>query len=104
MNAAVVGWDDLYREWLEREKNLRSDVQRYRFAQYLGRSLHYNSSLSFSRINTIERDSHQFRGVTSIRSHVGEPCKQHHQRDPGNKGPERNCQHHGLGEIPQGGP
>ncbi|PYH67091.1 uncharacterized protein BO88DRAFT_445140 [Aspergillus vadensis CBS 113365] len=82
MNAAVVGWDDLYREWLEREKNLRSDVQRYRFAQYLGRSLHYNSSeirtnsaalrqfdrMLASRVNSIIREIQETRARNEIAS------------------------------------
>jgi hypothetical protein len=57
VKAAVVGWDDLFREWLEREKNLlRNYDERYRFAQYLGRSLHNNPSLSFSQIEIMLRE------------------------------------------------
>lgn len=52
VNAAVVNWDDLFHEWLEREEEiLCKSGQHYQFAQYLCRSLlHYNSSLSFSQI------------------------------------------------------
>ncbi|KAH1300446.1 hypothetical protein KXX47_000617, partial [Aspergillus fumigatus] len=52
VNAAVVNWDDLFQEWLEREEEiLCKSGQHYQFAQYLCRSLlHYNSSLSFSQI------------------------------------------------------
>ncbi|KAF5858492.1 hypothetical protein ETB97_004333 [Aspergillus alliaceus] len=52
VKAAVVGWDDLFERWLEREKNLLpNDDQRYVFAQYLGRSLSNNPSLSLSQVN-----------------------------------------------------
>ncbi|RDH26154.1 hypothetical protein BDQ94DRAFT_164722 [Aspergillus welwitschiae] len=78
----VVGWDDLYREWLERQKNLRSNVQRYRFAQYLGQSLHYNSSeirtnsvalrqfdrMLASRVNSIIREIQETRARNEIAS------------------------------------
>ncbi|KAF7158181.1 hypothetical protein CNMCM5623_002847 [Aspergillus felis] len=57
VKAAVVGWDDLFREWLEREENfLRNDDQRYQFAQYLDLLLHYNPSLSFSQIEIVLRE------------------------------------------------
>ncbi|GFF57101.1 hypothetical protein IFM51744_09092 [Aspergillus udagawae] len=57
VKAAVVGWDDLFEKWLEREKNLLpNDDQRYVFAQYLGRSLFNDPSLSLSQVNIMLRE------------------------------------------------
>jgi hypothetical protein len=57
VKAAVVGWDDLFEKWLEREKKLLpNDGQRYVFAQYLGRSLFNNPSLSLSQVNIMLRE------------------------------------------------
>ncbi|PYH75439.1 hypothetical protein BO82DRAFT_396848 [Aspergillus uvarum CBS 121591] len=52
-NAAVVEWDDLFQEWLERENNLmRNNLQRYQFAFSLALILLYKSPLKpyFSKI------------------------------------------------------
>ncbi|GFG06761.1 hypothetical protein IFM61392_04508 [Aspergillus lentulus] len=57
ISAAIVNWDDLFEEWLEREKTLLpNDGQRYVFAKYLGRSLFYNSSLSLSQVNKLLKE------------------------------------------------
>jgi hypothetical protein len=57
INAAIVGWDDLFQEWLKREKTLlRNDGQRYQFAQYLARSLHSNPPLNISQIEIVLRE------------------------------------------------
>ncbi|GFF60704.1 hypothetical protein IFM51744_10460 [Aspergillus udagawae] len=70
VKAAVVGWDDLFQEWLQREKNLlRDDGQRYRFAQHLGLSLRYNSSLSFSQIEILLREIRS--NSVALRRHDG---------------------------------
>jgi hypothetical protein len=57
INAAIVGWDDLFQEWLEREKALLcNDGQRYQFAQYLARSLHSSPPLNISQIEIVLRE------------------------------------------------
>lgn len=57
INAAIVGWDDLFQEWLKREKTLlRDDGQRYQFAQYLARSLHCSPPLNISQIEIVLRE------------------------------------------------
>jgi hypothetical protein len=57
INAAIVGWDDIFQEWLKREKTLlHDDGQRYRFAQYLARSLYSNPLLSISQIEIVLRE------------------------------------------------
>lgn len=54
INAAVVDWGDLSHEWLKREKNLlRNEIERYQFAQYLGRSLEKEQSMKLSFIKTV---------------------------------------------------
>ncbi|KAH2988331.1 hypothetical protein KXW58_006108 [Aspergillus fumigatus] len=57
INAAIVGWDNLFQEWLKREKALlRDDGQRYQFAQYLTRSLHSSPPLNISQIEIVLRE------------------------------------------------
>ncbi|EHA21842.1 hypothetical protein ASPNIDRAFT_183713, partial [Aspergillus niger ATCC 1015] len=57
ISAAIVDWDDLFRQWLEREKQrLHNQEQRYQFAQYLSQSLRYNSSLKLPQTEIILRE------------------------------------------------